>query len=353
MPETQMIKGLGCPRCGGIVPVPEGQAVVVCPYCDMRSLVRGERSVRRYQVSTRVTRDQALAALSGFFGNIAIARDARAKSRVTETFLVHLPFWTLWSRALGWAFGQKRVGSGKNSHYEPREVRLTSDMVWAGAACDVAEFGVTNVQLTDQTLEPFDGEHLHASGMVFEPVGSLAEAQEAAQASFDENARDAAGLDRLNQLFMRYVNRRFGLVYYPLWALRYSYRNRSFQVVVDGFTGKVLYGKAPGSTLYRAGALSLGMALGAFLIVDVPAFFLRYMNNSSNNSDASCGVPLVAIVAGIAAMSFAYRAFRYGEQYELNQSKRGGGQFRRGSRPADGSVTSAVKTISRSLELLE
>jgi hypothetical protein len=230
----------------------------------MRSLVRGDRSVRRYQVTTRITREQALAALSGFFGNIAVARDARTKSRVTESFLVHLPFWTLWSRALGWAFGQKRDGSGKHRHYEPREVRLASDMVWSGAACDVAEFGVASVTLTNQTLEPFSGEHLHATGMVFEPVGSVAEAEEAAQASFDAAARGSAGLDRLNQLFMRFVNRRFGLVYYPLWALRYTYRNRSFQVVVDGFTVGP-YGSAR-LTLYRAGALSWAWHF-AFLVV--------------------------------------------------------------------------------------
>jgi hypothetical protein len=314
----------------------------------MRSLVRGDRAVRRYQVSARITQDQALAALSGFFGKMSVARDARTKSQVTEAFLVHLPFWTLWARALGWAFGQKRVGSGKSSHYEPREVRLASDMVWAGAACDVAEFGVTNVELTNQTVEPFDSEHLHASGMVFEPTGSVAEAEEAAQATFDETARSMAGLDRLNQLWMRYVNRRFGLVYYPLWALRYSYRNRSFQVVVDAFTGKVLYGKAPGSTLFRAGALSLGMALGAFLIVDVPVLFLRLIGNSNNNSSASCFIPLAAILGGIAAMSFAYRSFRYGEQVEVNSFKPG-----RGKTKGDSSTSSTVKSIAKSLEFLE
>ena len=31
MSETQAMKGLGCPRCGGVVPVPEGQVIVRCP----------------------------------------------------------------------------------------------------------------------------------------------------------------------------------------------------------------------------------------------------------------------------------------------------------------------------------
>jgi hypothetical protein len=348
MAETQIAKGLACPRCGGMIAIPEGQAVVVCPFCDMRSLVRGDRSVRRYQVDARVSRDQALAGLNSFFGKLSVARDARTKSRITEAFLVHLPFWTLWARALGWAFGQKRVGSGRDSRLEPREVRLASDMVWAGAACDVAEFGVSNIELTDQTLAPFNGDQLHTSGMVFEPTGSMTEAQQTAAQTFDGIARDMSKLDRLNQLFVRYINQRFGLVYYPLWALRYSYRNRSFQVVVDGFTGKVLYGKAPGSVMYRAGALSLGMALGAFLIIDVPVLLLRLMNSSSNNSSsASCAIPIAAIAGGIAVMSFAYRAFRYGEQVEVSEYKRGRGK------PGSGSSNSALKAMTKTLEFLE
>jgi len=36
-----------------------GQRIVKCPYCNARSLVRGERGVRRYQVARRVERERA------------------------------------------------------------------------------------------------------------------------------------------------------------------------------------------------------------------------------------------------------------------------------------------------------
>ena len=56
------------------------------------------------------------------------------------------------------------------------------------------------------------------------------------------------------------------LVYYPLWVARYHYRHRSYQVVVDGYNGRVLYGKAPGNTLYRALMLVAGTAPGHLLV---------------------------------------------------------------------------------------
>ena len=38
------VHGLSCPRCGGMVPVPEGQVIVICPYCDQRSVVAAART---------------------------------------------------------------------------------------------------------------------------------------------------------------------------------------------------------------------------------------------------------------------------------------------------------------------
>ena len=101
----------------------------------------------------------------------------------------------------------------------------------------------------------------------------------------DEGGTAGADLDRVAQVFTRLVHRRFGLVYYPLWVLRYLYRDRAFQVVVDGYTGKVLYGKAPGSTLYRALVLIGGMIAGAFLSIDVSSAFFTMAFGMEGDGD--------------------------------------------------------------------
>lgn len=320
MSEKDSLHGLTCPNCGGVVPIPEGLTIVRCPYCDMRSFVRGERGLRRYQVAQKIKREEAIAALRQFFGsNFAIARDAGRRAQLAESFLVYLPFWTVWGRVAGWAFGEDKVGSGDDARYEPREVRIVQEMSWNGAACDVGEFGVTHAPIgAREELEPFEPDALHRNGMVFEPAGSFGEARETAENQFQDQVRRKADLDRLSQLFVRFFRQRFGLVYYPLWVLRYLYRGRAFQVVVDGYSGNVLYGKAPGNTLYRAAALVAGMALGAFVAVDVSAFFF---STSGNNGDNAIGVGLFAILAGLAIMFAAYRAFRYGEQYEYRRKR--------------------------------
>lgn len=313
--EPDALQGLTCPKCGGVVPIPEGQEIVQCPYCELRSVVSGERGIRRYQVPCRVERPQAEQALQKFLrSHWAIAFNAQRQAQLTEAFVAYLPFWASWASGLGWAFGEEKVGSGDNEHYEPIEVKIAEEMSWNNAACDVGEFGVTQIPLTDQKLEPFQAEVLHRTGFVFEPVNAVSDARRMAEDSYRAWIEKKAGLDRQSQLFFQLARERMGLVYYPLWILRYRYRGRAYQVAVDGYSGKVLYGKAPGNTFYRAAILVGGMALGAFLAIDIPSLILS--TSRHNDKGDAFGFAAIIFIAGLGIMGGAYAKFRYGEEYE-------------------------------------
>ena len=320
--SEQALQGLGCPRCGGIVKIPEGQVLVICPYCDQRSVVGGDRGFQRYQVPARIERARAEQAARDFMGSSAqIASGLKSKAQISEVFLVHLPFWSAWGRGVAWGFGQVEVGSGDHKRYEARERKVMKDLTWNGVACDVGEFGVRKISLQGRPLEPFNSDQLHQSGMVFEPVGSDEAALETARAAFQEAVRDEVKLDRTAQLFTRILSPHLGVVYYPVWVVRYTFRERSFQVVVDGFDGQVLYGRAPGNLLMRAFSVVAGMAVGAFLAIDVPAFIIYSTGSSSDSKDNPFVFIIGAFLAGIALMGGGYNRFRHGEHYEFNRYK--------------------------------
>jgi hypothetical protein len=340
--------------------------IVACPYCDQRSVVAAAKSapngfspavtsqtgasspvaanladapavaaaltaadaapavnslgIRRYQAPLQVKREQAAKALQGFLsGKFQVARDAARLAQLSEIFLVHLPFWAVWGRGVAYAFGQVKVGSGDHERWEPREKKVVRDMTWNSPACEVGEFGVRQVPLDGCALQPFNPDSLHRSGMVFEPVGAEATALEAARQSFDETIRGEVKMGRTAQLFTRLVRARLGLVYYPLWVLRYLYRGRAFQIVVDGVNGQVLYGKAPGSVGYRAAVLVGGMAVGAITSLDLPALILTSSSHSSRSDDNPFVFALIVFLVGLGIMVGAYRTFRYSEQYEYHR----------------------------------
>jgi hypothetical protein len=310
---AELITGLSCPNCAGTLSVREGQRIVKCPYCDARSFVRGERGVGRYQVARRVEREAAAQAVRGFWSGFNKAMDLSQRARLTELFLAYVPYWRAQALVAGWVFGQKKVGSGKNSRYEPRERQIMESMDWTGAAGDVAEFGVERVSVSGAQLAAYNPETLHAEGLVFEPTGSQTDAHDAARRAWDGQAQKKAGLDRVAQSFLRFFREALSIVYYPLWVARYSYRNRAYQVVVDGQSGRVLYGKAPGNIWFRALMLVGGTALGSFILVDGMVVALTIVANS--NDDDTLGLLLLPL-AGTLLIAGGYRLFRWGEEIE-------------------------------------
>jgi hypothetical protein len=318
MNAAESFQGLACPRCGGMVAIPEGYAIVICPFCDLRSIIQGDKGIRRLQVPNQISKETALESYEKFLvSSIKIAHQTHERARVSDAFLVHLPFWNVNGRGLGWGFGKKKVSSGKSTHYVPKEIRVAQELHWNRAACDVHEFGVNQVKIEGRQTVPFDPQVLHHSGMVFEPVGSSAETLKSANQAFEQELNAKIRLSKQTQLFVRIVNPRLSLVYYPLWVVRYIVLGRAFQVVVDGYSGEVLYGKAPGSVAYRAASLVLGMATGSVLAIDAPAFILRY------SDEINLLFLLFLFGIGLAVMYFAWRIFRYAEHYEFQRYKAG------------------------------
>ena len=303
--------GLICPNCSGVVPVPEGTRIVTCPFCDMRSYVQGERGVRRWQVSNQTTRDHAMQSVRGFFSGMSKAFDLKREAHVRELFLVYLPYWRVNAFVAGYIFG--RVKSGKDST-RPIEVGINEEMEWNDAAADVSEFGVHRVSINELALEPYNAEELHAEGMVFEPVESRTEALDEARRHFVYRGHQKKTLKQIFFEKFHILRRKLSMVYYPLWVGRYEYKNRNYQVVVDGVNGNVLYGKAPGNTFYRAAMLISAMAIGNFILVNGTIIAGRIMAESP---DDDCLPLLIAPLAvGAAIIVAGYRKFRYGEEVE-------------------------------------
>ncbi len=300
-------QGLVCPNCSGTVPVAEGVRIVQCPYCNLHSLVQGERGVRRWQVPRQVDRARAEASVRSFLSGMRKARDLSQSAQIQEMLLAYLPFWRVEGTVAGWLFGRVRKDEDET---KPDEHEVFELMNWNDAAVDVTEFGVHRIVVARGDLQPFESQRLHAEAMVFEPSESRTAALDEAQSYFRGQARRAAGQRTTSYENVQLLRPEFSLVYYPVWIGRYAYRSRTYQVVVDGVSGRVMYGKAPGSVLYRAMALVVGLAAGNLILVNGTLLATRL------SSDDSFGALLLPIAVGIGLILNGYRQFRYGEEVE-------------------------------------
>ena len=305
------VAGVGCPSCGGALEVEVGVRVLTCPFCATTLLATSELGVRRFAVDPEVDADAARAAVRRWLGS-GWNKDRRLprEAELAEAFLCFLPFFRVEADVVGIALGTEQrtrtVGSGKTRRTETYEVdveRTTErhfDRTFAAAR--VHEWGVRKVDLAGDRLTPYDSDRLDRLGMVFPPTRSEDEVRGAGLAAFREEGDPARGLHRVRFRFLETVREALTVVYYPLWIVRYRFRERSYQAVVDAEQGGLSYGKAPGNDLYRA-----LMLVGTEAAVCYAGTALFH-----HAGEDGCGALLAALVFGSAVLVWGWRRFRYG-----------------------------------------
>jgi len=178
-------------------------------------------------------------------------------------------------------------------------VERSFDRTWP--ALNIAEWGVRRVNLDGDQVVPFDANALGRLGMVFPPTASEGSLLAMALEQFKTNADPASGLHRVRFQHLETLRERLSVVYYPLWVVRYAFRERSYQVLIDAEDGRLAAGKAPGNDLHRALMLVLTQAVALF----VGSTALQLVG-------ANFGALVVIAVPMILAISWGWRRFRHG-----------------------------------------
>lgn len=269
-----VVKGVTCPACGGSLEIVEGMTTLKCRYCDAFLLIRGEKGVLKLKQRRSAEAEDAVEASRRWFRGIDKARDLRKRAVFDEPFLIYLPFWRVTGKVLGWVFGDKirretvRVGNRTEvrTRREPVERIIMKEYVWTNAACDVSEFGVESIEMPTPEFSIYHREVLEREGMIFEPTEAESEAQLQAESAMRRWGRESTDVDEITYERLKVVDLRTTIVYYPLWVLRYDYKGRTYQMLTDGATNEVLYGRAPGSTLFRVSSLVGTMFVGNLIL---------------------------------------------------------------------------------------
>lgn len=316
------LKGLSCPACGGSLEIEEGKPVLSCAFCKTGLYVEGDLSAPKFYTPNRFPKEKIQQTVRRWFRSFDKASDLTSKADIQNTFLVFIPFFRYRARMCGWVLGKQKRQSKNSTYYVDVEKKILRDYDWNTPACNTGEFGIRWVDFQGDEIRSFNLEEVQAQGMTFEPTGTRDEALAAARARLEEDALKTAKMDKISFQKFFYINQQISLVYYPLWVVRYVYRERTYQVVVDGTSNEVLYGRAPGNNLYRAAMLIFSMMLGNLILTsalrNIDVFF-------SSSSDSDSGQALIFIVIiSLAIMLFGFARFRYGGEirYELAVKRR-------------------------------
>ena len=312
--SEKVIRGMRCPSCGGSLDITEGSVFAKCQFCESGLIVQGDRGFARYYVPFKYSRETVLEKARSWFGGLDKARDLKQTAEVTEQFLVYVPFWRINGTVIGWVLGDVEKGSGKDKTYEAVERRVHKKYEFTCPSCDIGEFGVKYVDLTGDEILPFDLEKVQALGMTFGVLTSPTDVVEMCADKFITWGEQSAGVKRTTFKKLHLIGRSLSIVYYPLWIVRYKYRNRIYQITADAESGEILYGRAPGNNLYRVGVF-LGCTMAANFIVTT------VLRNADNiGFEGLVGLFLLCCFF----MLFGFRKLRYGGEVKKEQKKKEG-----------------------------
>ena len=304
------VSGLSCPSCGGALDVQAGLRVAVCPYCQKSLLVVSETGVRRLAVEPEVSAQQARQTAQGWLGK-GWHKDPklRTQAEIGEAFLCFLPFYRITADIVGCVLGQEKrtrtVNKRTEVYYVDVELRVERSFDRTVPGLNVAEWGIERVDLQGDRLVPFDEEKLARLGMVFPPTGSELEALTRAVEEFRDLADPSGKLHSVRFKFLEPLRQRLAVVYYPLWVVRYRFRGRSYQVLVDGQDGAVAYAKAPGNDMYRATMLVLAQAGAGFVGTTGARLAL-------SADDGAIALLLISGAIALSILWWGWRKFRWG-----------------------------------------
>jgi DNA-directed RNA polymerase subunit RPC12/RpoP len=257
--------GINCSECGGSLRIHEGERSVRCEYCGSALFVTRPQGVRSFLMQPKITAGKAKLAALHHLSNETLGRVKARHASIVDLELIHIPFWRLHGRLMGWVCGEKSQmieyevptgggGDGEQTIKSVREVRHAfSKLVfkrvdWSAPACVLKKLGLQGISLRTKFL----------SWDIFDH--RLKGTQNIALPMLSERK---AGLDAYNYLTKittplgsRVRSSRFHLCdsnlsvyYYPVYFLRYRHEGRLYTITIDGGDGRVIRGEVPPRTV--------------------------------------------------------------------------------------------------------
>jgi ribosomal protein S27E len=294
--ETRSVK---CESCQAISIFDPDRAAQRCDFCgspsivpvdDMADAITPESLLPAVVAATQVRDD-----LHKWYGSRWWAPNKLKRAALTDTMHgIYLPYWTFdahvdaaWTAEAGYYYYETETYSDANGRTQTRQVQKTR---WEPAAGEIQHFfdddavpGTVGVHtallrkvepfptLTD--LKPYDPAYIRGWTVERYQV-DLRQASQISKQQMDAVihqlcSREVPGDTQRNlQVDATYQGRTFKHILVPVWLATYTYGSKSFQVVVNGYTGKMA-GEHPLSWV------KIALAVLAALVVILIIFMLK------------------------------------------------------------------------------
>jgi len=241
-----IVDEIKCSHCGAPISFQPGELLATCKYCGFTVVIETGQTFTfehslllsafdQVQVETRVRSWMR----EGFMKPSDLAR----KAKLTGRELIYLPFWVVSVEA-------KSSYRGIFERISPavmKEGVIEKDYDWLVLARKATEFPTREYQVPLEGKIPFDFRRIEGFAKVLNSEIGKDEAEEQAKAEIEGNHKFLAqqDVDKIIEMKTEIKIEETVYLHAPLWFIKYEYKGKDYQLIIDGATGVAVKGDIP------------------------------------------------------------------------------------------------------------
>jgi hypothetical protein len=241
-----IVEEIKCPHCGAPIAFEPGEILATCKYCGFTVVIETGRTfnfehsllLNKYD-PTQIEEPIKNWMREGFLK----PQDLTRKSKIIEKNLIYLPFWVISVEA-------KSSYKGIFERITPAVVKegtIEKEYDWLVVARKATEFPTREYEVPLEGKIPFDFRKIEAFAKVLNSEIDKTEAEEQAKQEIEENHRYLAqeDVDKIIEIKSEIKIEETVYLHAPIWFVKYEYKGKAYQLIIDGATGTTVKGDIP------------------------------------------------------------------------------------------------------------
>jgi hypothetical protein len=241
-------QGIRCSHCGAPVEFKPGEIIATCKYCGFTTVIETGQAFT-FQHSLILNKFDP-ASIEGpikewMAGGFLKPADLARKAKLTEKNLVYLPFWVVSAEA-------KSTYKGIFERIAPaivKEGTISKEYDWLVLAREASGFPTREYQVPLEGKIPYDFRKIEGFAKLLNSEIDRDNALELARQQIESHHRFLLqqDVDRIVEIRTEISLKQMVYLHAPIWFVRYEYKGKDYQLIIDGATGVSIKGDIPSS----------------------------------------------------------------------------------------------------------
>jgi hypothetical protein len=239
-------KEICCSHCGAPVEFKPGEIIATCKYCGFTTVIQTgqafnfEHSLILNNYDTAKMDNCIRSWMSSGFMKPG---DLAKKSKIVESLLVYLPFWVVSTTAV-------TTYKGIFERISPpvtKDGQLEKEYNWLVLARKATVFPTREYNVPIAGKIPYDFHKIEGFAKVLNSEVTKDEALEIAKQQIEHHNRFLLqqDIDRVIELSTVLELKQMLYLHAPAWFIKYEYKGKLYQLIIEGSSGGVLKGDIP------------------------------------------------------------------------------------------------------------